>query len=130
MVEALVVLTSDAGRGLGIRERISAHARVVQAFGSRVLIVEIAPPAISRLATSPTVLGVFTDEVPDTIDLASDMTGALAVAGWNERRRGRLSATPRVGEGRPWDDPAFEPEGHPDASDPGAPDDEARDRST
>jgi hypothetical protein len=121
MVEALVLLSAAPDPDRAIRDGVAEYARVVQSFGPRVLIVDGEPPALARIGTSQGVLGVFTDEVPVTVEIPSDVAGSLAVAGWNERRRASRAATPRIGEGRPWDDPAFEPEGHPDVPDGDAP---------
>ena len=112
MVERLMVLapgsTSDATRA----SLEAAGGRLLAQYGDRVWVVEMPSQAETSLAGDEAVQGVFAGSVPDTVTVP-DEAGGLGIAAWNLRHTESFRATrqARRGEGRPWDDEGFEPEG-------------------
>ena len=112
MVERLIV-HAPASASDATRARLdAAGGRLLARYGDRIWVVELPPEAEATVAGDPAVQGVFADAVPDTVTVP-DEAGRLGIAAWNLRHSPSFRATRRArrGEGRPWDDEGFEPEG-------------------
>lgn len=93
-----------------LRELLGRHP--AQVFGPHVVVTHLTPVEAVALADVPSVASVHFGPVPTDAPLPEDATGRAAVAAWNSRREGPAKAT-RYGEGKAWDDPGYEREGHP-----------------
>lgn len=112
MVERLMVLAPVATPAAMRASLEAAGGRLLAQYGDRVWVVELPPATEASFAVDEAVQGVFAGGVPDTITVL-DATGGLGIAAWNLRHSASFRATrqARRGEGRPWDDEGFEPEG-------------------
>lgn len=112
MVERLVILASPSAAD-HVRERLdAAGGRQLARYGDSVWVVELPPEAESAFADDPAIVGLFAGAVPETAAVHDD-AGRLGIAAWNLRQSASFRTTRRTrrGEGRAWDDEAFEPEG-------------------
>jgi hypothetical protein len=114
MEERLVVLTADDPAAAQLAQRqLADTARIMQRYGPHVFVVEVAPELVEALQAPPGVIGIYEGTVPAELTSRLDETGRLGVAAWNERHTAGYHSAKRrrKGEGLPWDDPDFEPEG-------------------
>src|SRR5215208_5654769 len=114
MEERLVVLTADDPAAARLAQRqLAGTAHIAQRYGQHVFVVEVAPELLAALQAPSGVVGIYEGTVPDELTNRLDEIGRLGVAAWNERHTAGYHAAKRKrkGEGLPWDDPDFEPEG-------------------
>lgn len=112
MIERLMVLAPASSTDATRASLEAAGGRLLAQYGDRVWVVELPDGAEASLAGDEAVQGVFAANVPDTITVP-DASGGLGIMAWNLRHSApfRAARQARRGEGRPWDDEGFEPEG-------------------
>jgi hypothetical protein len=112
MAEYFVVLAPAASPD-DVRAWLAAiGGRLVQAYGDRALVVELAEGGTAGEAETPEMVRVFEGPVPEDLgDL--DEVARLGVQAWNLRQSAAFqrSRRTRIGEGRSWGDEEAEPEG-------------------
>jgi hypothetical protein len=111
MVERLVILAATMPADEARARLGAAGGQVLQAYGTRVWLVDLSAEGETHLADDPAILGVFAEPVPDDT-IALDETERVGIAAWNLRQTPSFRATraARRGEGRSWGD-SVEPEG-------------------
>jgi hypothetical protein len=112
MVERLMIL-APAATAEDARARMEAlGGRLLARYGDNVWVVELPPDADAALADDPSIEGVYSGAIPDSVTV-EDEAGRLGIAAWDLRHSPafRATRTARRGEGRAWDDEGFEPEG-------------------
>lgn len=114
MEEALIVLDADGRSAVqAARRQIESTAKVLQAYGSQVLIAQVAPSVKQSLSSLPGVSGVYEGIADAALAERLDEVGRLGIAAWNQRHSPsyRSRKLERPGEGLAWDHPDYEPEG-------------------
>jgi hypothetical protein len=112
MTEMLLLLKEQAPH-TAIKKIESEGGRVLQQYGSNVLIVQADPHLESVLQDSPAVTGVYKGDVPVHAAEHLDMMGSMGVAAWNKRHTPAFvnAKASRPGAGLSWGHPDFEREG-------------------
>jgi hypothetical protein len=112
MVERLMILAPTPEYDEARVRLQAAGGRLLAIYGATVWIVELPPEAEASLAQDPAVRGVFAGPVPEA-EIVADEAGRSGIAAWNLRRSEsfRAARAARPGEGLPWDEEGFEPEG-------------------
>ncbi len=112
MVECFVVLAPAASPDDVRTWLADAGGRPIQAYGDRVLVVELPDDAAVEAADASGIARIYRGPVPEDVsDL--DEVARIGVAAWNLRQSAAFqdARRTRVGEGRSWGDEDVEPEG-------------------